>query len=303
MPQCGGIESFMKNKYKFAVLGGDKRQRVIARELLARGHSVGCFALGDIGFSVSGCETCATVDKAMSGADIAVLPLPVTRDGKNLTSQSDKIELFEIVRLAQKNNTMILGGLLPSDFLEFCSNLNVEAVDYYKSESLQQKNALPSAEGALMIAMEHTDITVYGMRALVTGYGRIGKILAEVLRSLGATVTVGARRDETLCEISMSGLESVKVDSEILSTDAYDVIFNTVPSVIFTENTLKKLKNKPLYIEIASVPGGVDMKAAREIGLEVICAPSLPGKYSPVSAGKYVFETISEILSERRIEI
>ena len=69
------------------------------------------------------------------------------------------------------------------------------------------------------------------------------------------------------------------------------------------EKLLKSVNGSPLYIEIASSPGGIDIKAARDAGVEIVLAPSLPGRYAPVSAGKYVFETISEILSERRIKI
>ena len=157
-----------------------------------------------------------------------------------------------------------------------------------------------------MIAMEHTDITVNGMRALVCGYGRIGKVLTDILSVLGADVTVAARRDESLCEISLMGHRALRLDAEGLTLKEglrnVDVIFNTVPSIIFTEKTLSECKNKPLYIEIASAPYGIDPSAARKVGIETVYAPSLPGKYAPVSAGEYIFETISDIILKRRMQ-
>ena len=63
------------------------------------------------------------------------------------------------------------------------------------------------------------------------------------------------------------------------------------------------MANKPLYIEIASAPGGIDLPAARDKGIKTIIAPSIPGKYSPKTAGKYIFETVCDILSERGIII
>ena len=289
-----------KDKYKFTVLCGDKRQAVIAREFVKLGHKVSCWSLSNAPVE---CEICSNVDKAVDSADFIILPLPFSRDNIYLSSASDKIELRRIVELAKKNGSVILAGLVSDEMLHLCESECVEIIDYYKSESLQMKNALPSAEGAIMLAMEHTEITVYGMKALVTGYGRIGKILANILRSLGASVTVAARRDETLCEIVMSGFEAIKTNFDCLTFTEYDVIFNTVPSVILNEKVLKNIKNKPVYIEIASSPGGIDTTFARSMGMEIIFAPSLPGKYSPISAGKYIFETISEILSQRRIEI
>ena len=297
----------MKNehKYNFAVLGGDRRQAVIAVELAKRGYKVTCFALGENTFALSGCDMRASLDKAMDGADFVILPLPVSRDNIHLNAVIQNVELGEISKLAAKNNAILLGGSVPSEFTRICSEMGVTIIDYYKVESLQTKNATPSAEGALMIAMEHTDITVQGMNALITGYGRIGKILASILRRLGAKVTVAARRDETLCEISMSGYNAIRTKDIELANAASesDVIFNTIPSMIFNEKVVNRIKNNPLYIEIASSPGGIDAKAAREQGFKIIYAPSLPGKYSPVTAGLYVFETIAEILNDRRIEI
>ncbi len=290
---------------KIAVLGGDKRQNVVAGELIKLGFDVRLFAVSDQAEFPGCAELFRSVDKVIEGASVIILPLPATRDNIHLSAQNVKIALAEIVRLAKKNNSLLLGGMLPEETVKTCDALGVEVCDYYKSESLKRKNALPSAEGALMIAMEHTDVTVKGMRALITGYGRIGSLLANMLDKLGAEVTVAARRDETLCEISMRGIRAVRIDSDGCALEEAanncQVIFNTVPGVIFTEKILKQIKGKPLYIEIASSPGGIDLYAARDAGIDTVFAPSLPGKYSPVSAGKYIFETISDILTERRI--
>ena len=242
-----------------------------------------------------------SADKAVDGADVILLPLPVTRDNVNIFTSGERASLSDVVRLALKNKSVIYGGLIPEDMKRQCAALSIEAYDYYKIESLQRKNALPSAEGALMLAMEHTDVTVNGMKALVCGYGRIGKLLSDMLVKLGAKVTVAARRDETLCEITFNGLNAIRTDGESLAKAAgdCDVIFNTVPNIIFTEQVLKNVKNKPLYIEIASAPGGIDVPFARDAGIEIVFAPSLPGKYSPISAGEYIFETVYEALKER----
>ncbi len=291
-----------RKKYKFALLGGDKRQSVVASELLGHGYGVSLFGITDT--SAFG-ELCLSVDKAMEGVDFAILPLPVTRDNIYLSSSGDKVTLNEIVKLAAKNKTILIGGMVPHELIRLCDAAGVVICDYYNQESLQIKNALPSAEGALMIAMENTDITVKEMKALVSGYGRIGSILSRILKNLGANVTVAARRDETLCELSLAGFNSVRIGGDIddlrKAVGECDVIFNTVPCVVFNKNIINGAKNKPIYIEIASSPGGIDHSAARDNGIKTIFAPSIPGKYSPITAGRYIYETISDILSERGI--
>ena len=288
----------IQTKHIFAVLGGDLRQRTVADLLVKSGNRVKTF--GVCGESISGAEMCKCAERAIEGSDVMILPLPVSRDNINLSLADacfSRVSLEELVKLAQKHRvSTILGGMIPENAITVAENNGIRVIDYYKSETLQEKNALPSAEGALMVAMENTDITVFGMRTLVCGFGRIGKKLAYILKRLGASVTVAARRDEVICEATMCGYGTLKIESDLLVKTEFDVIFNTVPAIIFTANALCKLIGNPIYIEIASKPGGVDVVAARDKGMRIINAPSLPGKYSPISAGEYIYETVIETL-------
>ena len=300
-----------KSKHVFTILGGDKRQAVIAEELLKRDHAVRIYGLSDTASTIAGAEICSSVEKAMIGCNVLILPLPVSRDNLNLLIQCDKsisIPLSYIIDLAVKNGCrLIVGGIIPREMQRLSEMEGILIEDFYLSESLQRKNALASAEGAVMISMEHTEKTVCGSKMLVCGFGRIGSRLATMLTSLGADVIIAARSDAALCEASMSGYESVRIgdDTVELSKTASesDVIFNTVPAIVFNKNVLRTMKSKPLYIEIASSPGGIDVCAAREYAIPVIFAPSIPGRYAPISAGEYIFDTIKEILSKRGIDI
>ncbi len=300
----------MSEKYIFTLLGGDRRQAIIAKKLLSLGHTVRIFGLDSPSSDISGSEMYLSVQKALIGCDHVILPLPVSRDNIFLNlpfSDKNKLLLCDIVKAVSKNKgTLILGGMIPQSMSDAAEKLGVNVVDYYKEGDLQMKNALPSAEGAIMVAMENTDKTIKGMNVLVTGYGRIGKLTAEKMKALGAEVFVGARRDESLCEISMCGYVPVRItdqDDFAGAIDGCDVIINTVPSGIITKKVIDGTNGKPLYIEVASSPGGIDTFYAQNKGWKVVFAPSLPGRYAPVSAGEYIFETISSILTKRGIDI
>ncbi len=303
----------MFRKYTFTILGGDKRQVVIAKKLIACGHTVRIYGLGELSVEIPGAELFCGHEKAIEGSDVIILPLPATKDNVFLYFRCDpsgiQLRLSEIISLAAKGGCRaILGGMLPADVIASAELKGICAVDYYKDEALQRKNALPSAEGALMIAMENTEKVIKGMSTVVCGYGRIGSCLSNILYGMGANVTVMARRDEILCEAALNGYKSVRIKqdepSEMISClEKCDVIFNTVPHVIFSRRIIEKLKHKPLYIEIASSPGGIDTLVARELGIQTVFAPSLPGKYAPISAGEYIFETIFDILVQKGIMI
>ena len=245
-------------KYKIAILGGDKRLSEVAALLSLKEHDVSLFGLKETNATSASGKLCSSVDKAMRDADFAILPLPLTRDNLLLSATEEKVSLAEIIKLAAANKTLLLGGIVSAEMKRLCEAHGVEICDYYAREELQKKNALPSAEGALMLAMENTDVTVDGMNSMVCGYGRIGKIIAFLLRGMGACVTVAARRDEVICEATIDGFDTVKIqgDGKDLrhSAEKCDVIFNTAPAIIFSQSIVSLMANKPLYIEIASAP-------------------------------------------------
>lgn len=301
----------MSDKYRFAILGGDRRQAVIARKLRALDHTVRVYGISAFVEEMTGAEICSSAQRAIKDSDVILLPLPTSRDGKTLNlCESEKdgpVELDNIVSLAHRSgNKLIIGGVVPETMLKKADEHGIEVIDFYKKESLQRLNALPSAEGAISLAMQTSDKVIEGMSVLVTGYGRIGKLLSQKLKALGASVTVAARRDEVLCEIAMSGYNAVRTtDTKMLQTalSENEIVFNTVPDIIFTRAVLLECENSPMYIEIATAPGGIDVSCARECGIKIYFAPSLPGKYAPISAGEYIYKTVSDILLERGMKI
>jgi len=160
-------------------------------------------------------------------------------------------------------------------------------------------NALPTAEGAIQLAMEHTPHTVHASRCLVIGCGRVGKVLAQRLQGLGAHVTVSARRCSDLAWIDACGWESIRTDLLAGALDRFDLIFNTVPAPVLEEAMLRELREECLLIDLASEPGGVDPAAAKRQNRRLLRAPGLPGKVAPMSAAAAVRDSIYHILEER----
>ncbi|MBO4331049.1 MAG: hypothetical protein J5827_03145, partial [Oscillospiraceae bacterium] len=85
---------------------------------------------------------------------------------------------------------IVLGGKLSEAFIEACRQRGAAAADVTEREDFAAANAAICAEGAVMLAMENTPRTVAGAEALVIGYGRVGKVIAEKFKLLGSNVTV-----------------------------------------------------------------------------------------------------------------
>lgn len=159
-------------------------------------------------------------------------------------------------------------------------------------------NAIPTAEGAIEIAISETPVTIHGSKCLVLGYGKIGKILTKDLYGMGAITYAAARKYADLAMIEGHGYEPLQMSTLKGRINEFDIIFNTVPALILDDEVLSKVQKDALIIDLASKPGGVDFEAAKKYGLRVIWALSLPGKVAPITSGAIIKDTIMNIINE-----
>lgn len=291
----------MEKNIKLALLGGDARQGYLASFLAERGYETAVWGLGDL--DIGDAVRCRDIACAITDASAVILPLPASADGVHVNcpygADEEKIKLS---RLFDMTNSPIFGGKFEETFIKAARLKNRRIIDYFESESLQIRNASPTAEGAVSIAMQHLKKTIRGCRAAVVGYGRIGQMLAHLLEKMGASVTVAARNYRQLAQASSFGCDTVRLSSElelgglapICEKGRFDVIFNTVPARLFDSTILAQMPRSVILIDLSSVPGGVDFCAAKEMGIKAIWALSLPGKYAPESAGRIIGDTLLE---------
>ena len=68
----------------------------------------------------------------------------------------------------------------------------------------------------------------------------------------------------------------------------YDIIINTVPHLILNSEKMEYVRKDCLLIDLASNPGGIDKRAAKERELKLIWALALPGKVAPVTSAEHI---------------
>lgn len=279
----------------YAVLGGDKRQLRLAQLLRQDGRQVYLY-----GFDQVADLEQSSLEQAVT-ADVVILPLPVSQDGSTLylPLAAGKLDLAALWPLLDSHQQLICGGSLKKSILKQASKARVAIIDYFDREEVQVGNAVPTAEGAIQAAMEATEHTIHGAKALVIGYGRIGKVLACALQGLGADVTVSARKFSDLAWIDVRNFRALHTERLAGQLQDFDLIFNTVPSPILGQEQLRELKSSCVVIDLASEPGGVDFAAAEELGVDVIWARALPGKAAPLTAAHVIRRAIYHILEER----
>ena len=171
-------------------------------------------------------------------------------------------------------------------------------IEYGNIPSFVEENGAITAEGALQIAMRHRLRTLRGSDVLVIGYGGIGKPLSAMLKSLGADVSVAVRREEQLWILKGEGYRPILSKDLLQFAGEYDVIFNTAPQLLLTRPVLEQMSPGVLIVDLASRPGGVDWKTAREMELKAVHALALPGQLTPVSGAIAIQHAIYQICEE-----
>lgn len=268
----------MNRDMKVSVVGGDRRYFWVAEELKSLGLSVETFGVPEKEDSSN------TLREALEEAGLVLLPMRPLVDGK-LTVRGETVEAVMLPELL-KPGAVLAAGQLPTKLEAWLSEQGLSCFEYLEQEKYLLQNAYITAEGALGLLLGEMERTIRGSRILITGWGRIGKLLAGMLRALGAEVTVGVRRDGQKVQLEMLGYPV-----EILGQyrGKYHAVVNTVPAVIFEEKQLRDVMEKDcVLVELASLPGGFPPV----LDLPVVDGRALPGRTAPRTAGKYLAEAI-----------
>ena len=287
----------MRNELNFWVVGGDMRQAKLAELLSADGHAVHTFALEELG-PLEGVRQ----EKGLAEAELAdcvVLPLPAAGgDGRlNAPLSRQSLPLAEVFS-ALRPGQVVCAGRVDASARAQAEALGLTLRDYFAREELAVANAVPTAEGAIQIAMEELPITLHGARALVLGCGRVGRALAGRLAALGARVGVAARKWADLAWAESWGFTPVPMEELEGYLGVWDLVINTIPAPVLHRRALAALCPDCLVVDLASKPGGVDFEAAARMGVRAIWTLSLPGKVAPVTAGRSIKSAIYNILHE-----
>ena len=214
-----------------------------------------------------------TILSRPEGATHLLLPTPSFEPDGRIKGGGD---LKEILGKLPKDITILGGNLSRPEFSKY------HTIDFLQDPVYLAENAAITAHCAVTLAMGKLPVTLQECPVLVIGWGRIGKCLAELLRQIGANVTVAARKESDRAILAALGYGVVNTNA--LDTALYRVIFNTVPVMISPDTPGNALK-----IDLASSLGLG--------GSDVIWARGLPNNDAPESSGALIARTAMRLTS------
>lgn len=279
------------------MLGGDTREVMLAQALIELDvdlRLVGFPLQGELNRAahftdpVEAVQNCRAVIGPMSNTDLAGY----------ITTRPDQdpapIFLLDALRTLKPQTPLLIGVAKPI-IKQLAIEHNLRLVETADIDEIAVLNSVPTAEGAIQVAMEETPITIHGSSCLVIGFGRCGIAIVQRLLALGARVTVAARSPSDLARAAVMGAKGLEL-RKISTMVRFDMIFNTVPALVLDRSYLRLLDQNTVIIDIASSPGGTDFEEACRLDIKAIHALSLPGKVAPITSGKILVQAIPRLL-------
>lgn len=283
-----------------AVIGGDARQLEIIRKLTELDAKLSLIGFEHLDHAFTGASKEKIDEVDFSVQDALILPVPGTSlDGQVETIFSnEKVVLIKEMLERTPAHCTVYSGISNSYLSGITKQANRSLVQLFERDDVAIYNSIPTVEGTIMMAIQHTDFTIHGSKVAVLGLGRVGMSVARTFHALGAKVKVGARKSEHIARIAEMGLEPFHLGEIGNSLKDVDICINTVPYLIVNAAVISRMPAHTLIIDLASKPGGTDFRYAEKRGIKALLAPGLPGIVAPKTAGKILANVLSQLLME-----
>ncbi|XEC97160.1 dipicolinate synthase subunit DpsA [Paenibacillus tarimensis] len=285
---------------RILLLGGDARQLEVIRKLTELDASVSLTGFEGLHTPLDGAVHTELRDELLEKIDALILPVVGTDDEGGITAVfSDRpLKLMDEHISKLQKHCKVYTGMAKPYLRHLCERHDIQLIEILELDDVAIYNSIPTAEGAVMMAIQNTDITIHGSEAIVLGLGRTGLTLARTLQSLGANVKTGVRRKEHYARAYEMGLKPFYTKDLLHHSANIDLLFNTIPTMIVTAQIIAKMPSRAVIIDLASKPGGTDFRFAEKRGIKALLAPGLPGIVAPKTAGRILADCLSRLIMD-----
>jgi dipicolinate synthase subunit A len=294
------VNVFMLTGMQIAVIGGDARQLEIIRKLTELDAKLSLIGFEQLDHAFTGAVKEKLEEVDFSSIDTLILPVPGTNLEGHVETifSNEKVVLTGDMLLKTPEHCTIYSGISNSYLNGITKQAKRTLVQLFERDDVAIYNSIPTVEGTIMMAIQHTDFTIHGSNVTVLGLGRCGMSVARTFAALGAKVKVGARKTEHLARITEMGLTPFHFNDLEKEINDADILINTVPHPIVTAQVISKMPPHTLIIDLASKPGGTDFRYAEKRGIKALLAPGLPGIVAPKTAGQILANVLAQLLQE-----
>ena len=269
---------------KVLIIGGDKRFVCLKDTLIKNNYNVNSIFLNHKDEELTN----------INDYNVILLPIPFSKNNLlNAPFYTKEIHLNTIINMLKDFKGKIIGGLNESNEKLLKEN-NLNCLNILKDENFTLINAIITAEGAISKLIIENEESLFESNVCILGYGRVSKALSRRLDPLCKNLTIYNNPSTNYTYTKIDNIKSKTIDNFKNDAKNYQIIINTIPSLIINESILNSLNPSTLIMDLASLPGGVDFKKSNEKNIKTLHYLGIPGKISSKSASNAIFTFFTE---------
>ena len=283
-----------------AVLGGDSRMLEHMRLARLAGARVQHYGSIPGAEDAAGSSQAASLADAVKGARIISCPIPGLGADDELYAKftDEKLRLTTDVLKSAAPGALIMTCYSTPRLDTWAEAANVTIIPYAEDDALSILHAVPTAEGAIRVAIENTDDTLLGMDVLCVGLGRVGVSVAQAFEGMKSRVSLAARNPAQLARAWAMNLRPIELRDLKSHIGHFGLIVSSTSGLVLTRDVLAATRPDVVIIDLCSPPGSVDFEAAKALGRKVIWARAQAGR-APRRAGADEWQVLMRIVRER----
>lgn len=228
-----------------------------------------------------------TLEEALNKNDMIVTGVPISKDKKYIVANYTNLKI-KLDFLQNLKNKILISGMIPDKYEKILKENKNYVIDLLKNEDYIIFNAKITVEGIIKYLIENTKTSLFNSKILVLGYGRIGKILCNVLKSFTENIyCVTYSKEET--EIARANTINVILEEDLEKfLKNFEIIINTVPKIILDSKKLNMLYKEAFVLDVASKPGGIDQDFAQKNKINYMWKLGIPSEISPIECAQKI---------------
>jgi dipicolinate synthase subunit A len=287
-----------------AVLGGDVRMLEHMRLARLAGAKVQHYGSIPGAEEAAGRPQAATLADAVKGARIISCPIPGLGADDELYAKftTEKLRLTDEVLEGAAPGAMLLTCYSTPRMDEWANAASVKIIPYGEDDALSILHAVPTAEGAIRIAIENTDDTLLGMNVLCVGLGRVGISVAQAFEGMKSRVSVAARNPAQLARAWAMNANPIELRELKSHIGNFGLIVSSTSGRVLEKELIALTRPDVVIIDLCSPPGSVDLEAAKALGRKAIWARAQAGR-APRRAGYDEWQVMMRIVREHTPEL
>lgn len=293
----------MMLKKQVAIIGGDARYLELIKKLICKPYyTIKLIGYDQLDQGFLGVQYTDLDELNPEILDVVILPITGVGNEGNVKStfSNQSIQLPDDFFTKLKPSSLVFSGINTPYLKQALTDKELTFIPMMERDDVAIYNSVPTAEGAILLALQQMQTTLQDSNVVVLGLGRVGLTVADKFAKLGANVATGVRKTKDIAKAKTLGFDGFHLSELPAYIKKCNLLINTIPALIVDQVELNAFSAHALIIDLASKPGGINFEYAKKRGLNTIHALGLPAKVAPKTAGEILAHVINQLITEQQ---